>query len=300
MLWQSNLYLNILLGFIVVALGATLYILRHKRESYNRIGILFLFFLLEWMVSDYFRLSFTVYSLKIWFLKFSYIGVVSVPILWFLFALSYTNRERYITARNISILSAVPIAALVLAFTNEYHSLFWRNIYINPLEPFMMAENYGIAFWIFLIYLAFFTFFGVFLIVKNIFKKKYYYQWQGILVIFVAMSPLFLSLLDIFDIKPFSNFNTIPLSITIAIVASIFALDKTRKAMIIPIGTDKVLESMEDGVIILDANNRIIDINDSTEKIFKINGKEMVGKDSKILFPDLDFDKVLAESHLKN
>ena len=53
MLWQNNLYLNILLGFIIVALGASLYILRHKRESYNRIGILFLFFLIEWMVSDY-------------------------------------------------------------------------------------------------------------------------------------------------------------------------------------------------------------------------------------------------------
>ena len=55
MLWQSNLYLNILLVFIIIAFGASLYVFRHKRKSYNQYGILLLFFLLEWMVSDYLR-----------------------------------------------------------------------------------------------------------------------------------------------------------------------------------------------------------------------------------------------------
>ncbi len=300
MLWQNNLYLNILLGFIITAFGASLYVFRHKRKSYNKFGVILLFFLLEWMVSDYLRFSSTVYSLKVWFLKSSYIGITSIPVLWFLFALSYTNREKYISFRNILILSVLPFSALVLAFTNEYHNLFWQRIYVNPLEPFIMVENYGIIFWVLLLYIAIFSITGTVLIARNIFKKKYFYQWQGVLVIFVVMIPLILSQLDIFDVKPFDYIDITPLSLTVGIIASVFALDKTRKGIIMPIATDKVLESIEDGVIILGINNKIIDINSSGEKIFKIDGKNIIGKGAEILFPDLDFDQMLKESLFKS
>jgi diguanylate cyclase (GGDEF)-like protein/PAS domain S-box-containing protein len=295
MQWQSSIYLNVLLIFIIISLSATFYAFKYKRKSYNKYGILLLLFLVEWMVCDYLRFSSSLYYLKILFLKLSYIGIASVPVIGFLFALSFTNQKKYIKPRNILILSIVPFLTVVLAFTNEYHNLFWKNIYIDNLESFIMTQNYGIIFWIFLLYLATFSIIGVVLISKNIFEKKYFYKSQGILIIIVVVLPLFLSLFDIFDVKPFNTINITSLSLTTGIVASIFALDKTRKSMIIPIAIDKVLKSLKDGVIIIDTNNRMIDINSSAEKIFNINGIDMIGKDVKILFPDLDFKKLFKK-----
>ncbi|GAI62932.1 unnamed protein product, partial [marine sediment metagenome] len=74
----------------------------------------------------YFEYSFTTIFLKTIFNKIAYIGITSIPVLWFLFALQFTNRSKHINFKTISLLSILPAITLILAFTNEFHRLIWK------------------------------------------------------------------------------------------------------------------------------------------------------------------------------
>ncbi len=302
MIWQSDIYLNILLIFILISLGTSLYIFRYRRKTYNFFGILFLFFLIEWMLAEYFEYSFTSLFLKIIFSKITYVGIVSIPVLWFLFALQFTNRKYYINFKTISLLSILPAVTLVLVFTNEFHNLIWKKVYINETESYALIKEYNIFFWIFILYLIFFSVFGLILVSRTFFKGKYYYHWQGVLLISVFTVPLLFGIFNIFIVNIFNfvPFSTTPIIITLAIIFSIFALDPGRKNIILPIAKESVLKSVEDGVLILSPENRIIDLNPAAEKIFNTTVKDITGKNASKLFPDMDIDKILNKNHFRS
>src|SRR4030042_6637879 len=126
MIWQSSKYANILLIFIFISLGFSLYILRYRKKNYNSFGILLLFFLIGWMFAEYFERSFAPLFLKIIFSKITYIGLCSTSVLLFLSVLQFTNRRKYINLKNISLISIIPAVTLILTFTNELHGLIWK------------------------------------------------------------------------------------------------------------------------------------------------------------------------------
>ncbi|GAH99975.1 unnamed protein product, partial [marine sediment metagenome] len=129
-------------------------------------------------------------------------------------------------------------------------------------------------------------------------KGKYYYQWQGVLLIFVFTVPLILSIFGIFKIEPFSYIIITPISITLGIIFSIFALDRIRKNIILPMAIDNIVECIEDGVLILSPENRIVDLNPAAEKMFNTTVKDITGKNASELLPNANIDEILNKIHL--
>jgi len=56
---------------------------------------------------------------KIFWGKSQYIGIVSVPLLWVIFAYSHATQGTRMTRLTVALLSIVPLITLFLAFTNE-------------------------------------------------------------------------------------------------------------------------------------------------------------------------------------
>ncbi len=71
-----------------------------------------------------------------------YMGIVTVPVAWLLLILCYTGRARYITRRNLALLSVVPAIVVLLVATNSYHYLYY-----SAIVPRTIA---GSVVWVFL------------------------------------------------------------------------------------------------------------------------------------------------------
>ena len=79
--------------------------------------------------------------------KISYPAVVSVPPLWFLFVLAYTQREAWLTPRRRVLMWIIPVLTLALAWTNELHWLYWPTITPVSDEPgAMLTYTRGVLF----------------------------------------------------------------------------------------------------------------------------------------------------------
>ncbi len=290
---ESQLYQSTLLIFILVSIGTSIYYLIHKRDRSLYSGI-FLLILAIWMICDYSEFIVSSIFLKMLFKKIGFIGVSSIPVLGFLSFLQMTNKRKYINLRNIGLISFIPALVLILAFTNEFHSLVWKSFNIYKVGPYeLINQEYNVFFWIFLVYTFFILILGLVLIIRATAKNRLYYQWHRILPTISIIVPVLLFTFEFFKIEPFNHISFVHISIVIVVILSSFVLDSERKDRILSAAASNVIESMKDGVIILNRHNKILSFNPSAKKMFDIEDKDIIGKDIVKLFPDMENNETL-------
>jgi hypothetical protein len=97
---------------------------RHEVPAALPFGFLSLS-IFEWSVGYGLELTFAELPAQVIWAKIEYFGIVSVPLVWLAFALTYTGRERWLTLRKLLLLSIVPLITLTLVWTNDWHGLVW-------------------------------------------------------------------------------------------------------------------------------------------------------------------------------
>ena len=71
-------------------------------------------------------------EMKQFWLKVENIGIVSQPVLWFIFILSYTRQTGFLKWPFIAMLCVIPAISLALIFSDQWFHLYY--ISIKPLE----------------------------------------------------------------------------------------------------------------------------------------------------------------------
>jgi hypothetical protein len=78
-----------------------------------------------------------------------YLGIVSVPVFWLLFALRYTGLDARLSGRRIALLFVVPVVALLLVATNQLHGLMWNSVTMWRSNSFpALLLGHGPFFWV--------------------------------------------------------------------------------------------------------------------------------------------------------
>jgi hypothetical protein len=102
-----------------------------------------------WSFCDLMVLISSDYQFKIFWDKMSYLGIVLVPMSWFIFTLQYTNRDYWLDRRNLGLLLIEPILTVLIVFTNEHHGLAWINSHMMNIGHFQdISPVCGKWFWI--------------------------------------------------------------------------------------------------------------------------------------------------------
>lgn len=291
--WNSNIYLNTFLVFILFSLATTFYILRYCKKTQNRELMLLLYFMIGTMTAEYLKHSFTSFYLKVIFEKVAFVGIASLPILWFLIALKISNYRGHINYKTICLISVIPGMAALLAFANEYHGLIWKKLYLSETRPVILTADYGAFYWAFILFSVAIEIFGLILVLRALSKENHYYNWQKWFIAPVISIALAVVTLEVFKIWPFYYFKMAPIVITAGIIFLVLLLDRKRKRVILPIAINNIIESMNDGVLILNLENKIININPSAVKMLNVTGKNILGEDIVQVFPNIEINGVL-------
>src|SRR3974390_852771 len=99
MTWQSAPYAAVLFATaaLSVAVAAIAWLRRGTRAS-GMLGLLMLM-VAEWGLCDALELMSVRLTDKVFWAKLGYVGIVSIPILWLMFVLMYTEQDRGIRYR---------------------------------------------------------------------------------------------------------------------------------------------------------------------------------------------------------
>ena len=86
---------------------------------------------------------------KILWAKVEYIGIATIPVVWFLFILDYSGGEFSGKRLLRYAIWSVPAITLILAWTNESHGLIWQRLWLdNGGDPVIMMVEHGSWFWV--------------------------------------------------------------------------------------------------------------------------------------------------------
>jgi len=215
---------------------------------------------------------------KILWSKFAYIGAVSTPVLYFLFVLQFIGKDKFISFKSRMLLFIIPVITFVLAITNESHKLIWSGFSSISDETNMMEFYHGPAFWVGYFGYNYLLLFSatIFLFHFIIHHSKTFFV-QGIVVFVAGLFPWVASVVYISGVNPVPGFDLVPGSIIISGILYAYAILYIRFLDLAPIARETLIENLSDGILALDAQNRIQDINTSALSFLGLKTKNVIG-----------------------
>lgn len=214
-----------------------------------------------------------------------YLGIGALPVAWLAFCLEYSGRGNWLNKSRVLTLSIIPVLTIPVVATNSLHGWMWTNIsspsgikvIYGPWHLFSSSYSY-------LLFLA-----GILLLLFNLAETSPGYRRQGIIILLAGLIPWFANLLQIVDIYPRAAPNPTPLAFIVSSLVFFWGLFRLNLLEIMPVAQRVVIEQMADGLILLEAQDRIIQVNPTAESMLNIRKLEAKGKPigEVLLWPEL-------------
>lgn len=195
---------------------------------------------------------------KFFWLDITYIGVVFAPVALFIFSLRITHRSKWLKSPLLALICTVPIVVLIILFTDPQHGLFFAG---KRMENSAYIQDGGPVFWFNVIFSYSLVLLATILLIRTFLRSSGMYRKQIGMVLLGLMVTWLNSIIFVLGINLLPGADNTPFSFTIAGIAFAYALYRYRLLDIVPVARDVLIEQLSDGVLVLDAQNRLVDIN---------------------------------------
>jgi len=215
-------------------------------------------------------------------LRFQYLGVTLATTTWLVFAMEYTGYEKYVDWRLLSVLAIEPLAVQAFVWTNDFHRLFWESITFAGGAGVVDSVR-GPAFWGHTVYSYLLLAAGVGLFARMLYRRDDLYRGQAaLLAAGIVVSWAF----NVFSIS-----GVVPVDISaigFAIAAALFlgAMSRYEFMDVTPVARATVVENIDDGVIVLDEDDRVVDVNRTGKRILDVGDRPVIGTHAEAVLAD--------------
>jgi PAS domain-containing protein len=208
-------------------------------------------------------------ALKITISKVEYVGTVCTAPLFLLFALRGRAGERRMRAALLGLMWIVPFATLVAVFTNDWHRLFWTGFTPSPVAGSnLVVYGHGPLFYVQTVYAFALTLGGTILLVRSAFGAQRVFRLQTAVLLAAAVAPWVGVAVYLTPLNPWPGLDLIPLSFTATGVLLLLALWRFRLLDLAPVALRQLFAGMTDGLVVLDAQDRVVDTNPAARQLF--------------------------------
>ncbi len=223
-------------------------------------------------------------DLKIIFAKMDAVGYNSALPLFVLFAIHYTGLDEWSKKKWIWVLLfLIPLSNIVLITTNELHGWVWQGFL--PTEGNVVVFKHGPGFiWVAITgYLMISSMITIFWMASH--RGSDISRRQGRLLFYASIFPLAANMVYLFGIKGTEGVDWSSITFSITGLFFLRALYGSHLLDISPIARDKLVNSLSDAMIVLDLQNRIIDINRAAAEMLASTVGGLLGKDLSEIAP---------------
>ena len=197
--------------------------------------------------------------------KFQYLGVAPIGVLWLLFAGNYSRMSWPLSSDRLLRVAVwiVPAITFLLVVTNEQHQLHWAQIEtVTTTAGARLVYRAGPWYWVHVTYSYLLILIGTLMLVRGLRRFPPPYRRQTAMIIAGAVVPLIGNLLYLTS----GGVDLTPIAFTVSGACFTFGIYRYKLFGLVPIARDMVIDSMDDGVFVLDAQRRIVDLNAAAER----------------------------------
>jgi PAS domain S-box-containing protein len=280
--WQFTLYIFPLLvsAAILTALAFSAW---HHRAASGAVSFFLLALVLaEWSLTYALELMSNELSIALLWNDLVWLGASSAPTLWLVFVLQYTGRIRWLTRRNLAILSVEPLITLLLLWTSPFQGLMESHFRLNTSTSISILEiTPGVWYWVHIVYSYCAILFSAVLIcmlIQTLLRSARLYLGQTGALLVGMFAPWAGNILTLLGLNPFPRLDLTPFAFTFGGLAAAWSLFRFRLFDILPVAREIVFENISDAVIVVDEQNRIVDLNCAAQDLAHHTASKVVGQ----------------------
>jgi len=241
------------------------------------------------LVSMFLLGSTTLDSFLFW-VKMSFFGG-ALGVAWLVFALRYDGRSLRDVTRIAALAAVEPTVVFVLAWFNDLHHLLWTQAVAVPIMApgalLRVGTRLGPLFWVWSAYQYALLLSGVVILLRGLFRVPSAYRGQTVAVLVAMAVPWTANVLFLVGWTPVTGVDLTPFAFALSGIALFLAVYRLRFLDLVPIPRSLVLEASPNGVLVLDARGRIVDINTAAGAILGCSAREVLGVEGTQVLPAL-------------
>lgn len=252
------------------------YVLKSRHRNGVAAFIVVLLFSSLWCFETALEISVSDFQTKHFLARLGYIAYAFGPVAWTIMVMQITDMQHWVNRRRILLLCIIPTLTVVFALTDSFHHLIWTDFYLRHSEvDYPGLSRHGLWFWVHAVYSDGLNFFSVaralwfFSRKAPLFGKQYRYIAFSMLFVMCVNAVYVLQLWTCVDL------TSVAWGISSLFIAR--ALFSNKLFDLVPIARTRIMESLQDGIVVLDLQARIVDINPAAVHIFNFEALQAIG-----------------------
>ncbi|WP_254524221.1 histidine kinase N-terminal 7TM domain-containing protein [Natrinema caseinilyticum] len=300
MAWVIDPYSLVLLLSLVVAVGTTGAAWRMRPAAGSVPLTALMASVACWLCAHILEIEFTAFIWKVYMANVQWVAAAVIPTLFLVFALEFTGRDRWITRRRLGLFAIEPLIVIGFLLVNGQTNLLWgppvtETVSFGALwtpSATVVTADPTIGLFAHLAYATLCLTITSVAVFEMIVRSNRYYRWQGLAVLVAIAVPWATAVLAASSLE---IIGTTPIGFTVTGLAITFGLYRYRLLEIAPIARSEVVSNLEDGVLVIDSNRRIVDSNPVAEVLFGRDRENLVGEPIDAVLP-IAVDAVIEAS----
>jgi PAS domain S-box-containing protein len=275
--------------FSALICGFTAYHAWKRRTVRSAKTFSILMALITWWVFFYvFELVIARPDLCFLFLSIEYLAIPWIPGFLIWFSLEFGGYEKYCTREGLLVIFIIPAIIFIGFFTNGIFHLFYDSYTYIVYEGLVVPSfTPGILYRLMNFDIILAEIFCFLIILKVYLKSPRIFKPQMAMLV-VCMILMFVSLVLFFLVaRPYPNFDPQPVFLAIMNVCILAGIFRFQFFDLISIPYHSIFENLEEGIIVLDDQNRIIQINRKAAELLETRPDAVMGENFDSLGPFL-------------
>lgn len=193
--------------------------------------------------------------------KLAFAGMIATPTALLVLALQVTHRSAWTTPRRIALLAAPSALVYAAIVTNDAHFLFWTEYHTTETYPLVFQPDRGPLFSVFLV-----VAYGTLITSLGMLCAHYARVWrthrgEAIAVLSGIALPIVTSIFDVARTDLVTKLSITPVAFTFTSVAFAWGMLHRGLWNLGPSARSQIVDRMADGVLVVNAENRVVDAN---------------------------------------
>ncbi len=214
----------------------------------------------------------------LFWVRFEYLGIAAVQVMWIPFALQYIGRERWLTRTRRALFFVIPVCTVLLNYTNSWHHLYYASVNVHVSNGLsVLALGGGPWYWVNAAYGYFVLLTGSILLIRHVIYSPALYRGQAWALVIAALAPVVGNVLYLLGLTPVAYLDLTPFAFVVTGLAISWGFYHLRLFDVTPMARDSLIETLRDGMLVLDEQGRIIDFNPAARDYLTLD-KSAIGQ----------------------
>jgi PAS domain S-box-containing protein len=125
---------------------------------------------------------------------------------------------------------------------------------------------------------------GTVFIFRSFTRTKGLFRRQNLILLIAVLTPWLGNVLYVLHLSPIPHLDITPFAFTISIVVFAWGISTFKLVDLSPVARDFVVEKMPDGMIVLDTQGNIVDVNPAVQQALHLTASDVIGKKARDVF----------------